>query len=307
MMAADELFNGVLPFFHVAEERSFRRAAQRLGVSPAAVSKAVLKLEDQLGVKLLARTSRTVALTPEGALFFGRCREAIASMQAGRELVSHAQRQPTGELHLTLPFIVGRLVTRDLGPVVARYPRLSFRISTTDRLVNLVEENVDVAVRIGRLEDSSLIARPLRSSRWVTVAAPGYLAQHGPPAQPADLAGHRCLQFLAPGGRPRDWAFADPASGEGVTQKVKGRVLIDQGEHLLDAAISGLGVCQVLDFMLADHLRLGRLVEVLGSWAAQGPPLHALCTRERSRAPAVRALLDHLGETFRRVDAPPAP
>ncbi|MBS1152253.1 MAG: yafC4 [Myxococcaceae bacterium] len=301
-MGSDELFSGVLPFFHVAEERSFRRAAQRLGVTAAAVSKAVLKLEEQLGVKLLARTSRTVAVTPEGALFAERCREAIATMQAGRELVSRAQRQPSGELHLTLPFIVGRLVARELGALATRYPRLTFRVSTTDRLVRLLEDNVDVAIRIGSLESSSLIARHLRGSRWVTVASPAYLAQHGPPSHPDELAQHHCLQFVAPSGRPRDWAFVDRSTGAVKSTHLKGRLKIDQGEHLLDAAISGMGVCQVLDFMLADPLSKGQLVEVLGTWAAPGPPIHALTTRERSRAPAVVALVKHLVDTFRRVD-----
>ncbi len=300
-MATDGLFSGVLPFFHAAEERSFRRAAERLGVSTAAVSKAVLKLEDELGVKLLARTSRTVVVTPEGALFAARCREAIGSMQAGRELVSRAQRQPSGELHLTLPFIVGRIVAPRLGVLATRYPRLTFRITTTDRLVRLLEENVDVAIRIGALEDSSMIARHLRGSRWVTVASPTYLAQHGPTSHPDELSRHTCLQFVAPSRRSRAWSFVD-RSGSVMSTPVKGRLLIDQGEHLLEAAISGMGVCQVLDFMLGDLIARGQLVEILSTWAAPGPPIHALTTPERSRAPAVRALVAHLVETFRRVD-----
>lgn len=301
-MTTDGLFSGVLPFFHAAEERSFRRAAERLGVSTAAVSKAVLKLEDALGVKLLARTSRTVAVTPEGALFVERCREAIGSMEAGRELVAQAQRQPSGEVHLTLPFIVGRIVAPRLGALATRYPRLTFRVSTTDRLVRLVEERVDVAIRIGALPSSSMIARHLRGSRWVTVASPAYLAQHGPPAHPDDLARHTCLQFVGPTRRSRDWSFVEPRGGKEIATAVKGRLLIDQGEHLLEAAISGMGVCQVLDFMPAEQLARGQLVEVLGAWAAPGPPIHALTTPERSRAPAVRALVGHLVETFRRVD-----
>jgi DNA-binding transcriptional LysR family regulator len=298
IQASEDLFSGVLPFFHVAEQRSFRKAAQRLGVTSAAVSKAVLRLEDTLGVKLLVRTSRSVALTPEGAVFAERCRDAIFSVQAGRELIAEAQRQPAGELALTVPFILGRIVTRDLHALAARYPRLSFRVSTTDRLVRLSEEKVDVALRIGPLEDSSMIARHLRGSRWVTVAAPSYLAQRGAPAHPGELAGHECLQFVSPDGRARDWTFFEREARHLITTRVKGRLLIDQGEHLLDAAASGLGVCQVLDFMVGEQLAAGRLVEVLGDWAAQGPPIHALSSPERSRAPAVKVVVEHLVQTL---------
>jgi len=303
MSTADTLFQGVLPFFRVAEERSYRRAAQRLGVTAAAVSKAVLKLEDELGVKLLVRTSRSVALTPEGELFAARCRDAISSVQAGRELIVESQRQPSGEVKLTVPFILGRIVTQGLGALAARYPQLSFRVSATDRLVRLAEEGVDVAVRIGALTDSSLISRPLRGSRWVTVASPTYLAQRGAPRRPDQLDEHRCLQFLAPDGRPRDWSFVDPKSRAMVTAKVRARLLVDQGEHLLEAAASGQGIAQVLDFMVTEHVSSGRLVEVLELWAAQGPAIHALATPERSRAAAVRVLLDHLGDTLRRGSA----
>ncbi|MFT3838080.1 MAG: LysR family transcriptional regulator [Myxococcaceae bacterium] len=297
----DELFSGVMPFFQVAEERSFRKAAQRLGVTSAAVSKAVLKLEESLGVKLLVRTSRTVALTPEGATFAARCREAISSVQAGRELILEAQRQPTGEVAITVPFILGRIVTRDLHLLGARYPRLTFRVSTTDRLVRLPEEKVDVALRIGPLEDSTMIARHLRGSRWVTVAAPSYVAQRGAPAQPGELEKHECLQFVSPDGRPRDWTFLDRHARHVLTTRVKGRLLIDQGEHLLDAAAAGFGICQVLDFMVGEQLAQGRLVEVLPEWAANGPPIHALTSPERSRAPAVKAVVGHLVETLRKV------
>ncbi len=300
MPSPEPLFAGVLPFARVAEEKSYRRAGERLGVTAAAVSKAVLKLEEELGVKLLVRTSRSVALTPEGELFAARCRDAIASVQAGRELLAHAQRQPAGEVKITVPFILGRIVTRELEALASRYPLLSFRVSTTDRFVRLADERVDVAVRIGALRDSALVARSLGGSRWVTVASPAYLARRGTPKRPDELAAHACLQFVAPDGRPRDFTFSEPKTGAEVLTKVKGRLLVDQGEHLLEAAAAGFGVAQVLDFMLPEHLSRGRLVEVLAPWAAPGPELHVLATRERSRAPAVRALLDHLAGVLRR-------
>ena len=300
-MLTDDLFAGVLPFFYTAEERSFRRAAERLGVTPAAVSKAVLRLEERLGVKLLARTSRTVAPTPEGAAFQERCREAIASLEAGREAVSEARRQPRGTVHLSLPFILGRIVVPALPRLAARYPNLRFRLSMTDRLVGLVDDQVDVAIRIGELADSRLVSRRLRGSRWVTVAAPSYLARVGRPAHPSDLARHDGLMFVAPNGRPRAWTFRDPRSGAATTVPVEPRLLLDHGDHLLAAAIAGLGVCQVLDFMITDPVADGRLVEVLGGHAAEGPPIHALAVPERRRAANVRAVMAFLSDAFARA------
>jgi DNA-binding transcriptional LysR family regulator len=299
-MRSDELFTGVLPFFHAAEERSFRKAAQRLGVTSAAVSKAVLKLEESLGVKLLVRTSRTVALTPEGATFLERCREAISSLQAGRELVGEARRLPKGTIHVSLPFILGRLVGTELPRIAARYPNLDFRLTVTDRLVKLADESVDIAIRIGALRDSSLVARPLLTSRWMTVAAPSYVARRGAPQHPNQLDAHDCLLFVTPQGKPRELTFLEPRSRELVTRKPAARLLIDQGDVMLGAAAAGLGICQVLDFMVKDHLARGELVEVLSEHAAPGPPITALTTPERSRAANVKAFMTFLVEAFGR-------
>lgn len=298
MAEAKDLFAGVLPFYHAARERSFRRAAERLGVTPAAVSKAVLKLEESLGVKLLARTSRTVSLTPEGAAFLERCRDAIAIVGAGREQLTASRKMPRGEVHLTLPFILAGLVVPGLSTLAGRCPELSFRITLTDRLLALVEDNIDVAVRIGAPADSSLVERKLRGSRWVTAASPAFLGRRGSPMEPKDLERYNCLRFVAPNGRPRDYTFCDPKTRQVAPAPVRGNLLINHGEHLLDAAVAGLGVCQVLDFMVGDHLRGGTLVEVLAPWAAEGPPVHALIVPERRRAPNVVALLGFLEEVL---------
>jgi DNA-binding transcriptional LysR family regulator len=298
MAQLTDLFAGVIPFVHTAEARSFRRAAEHLGVTPAAVSKAVAKLEDDLGVRLLLRSSRKVSLTPEGDEFLQRCREAIAGVQGAREVVARAGRAPHGEVALTLPYILAPLIVPSLGELGARYPKLIFRLQLTDRLSRMIEEGIDVAVRIGELEDSSLVKRLLRRTRWITLAAPTYLARHPAPASPADLARHNCLRFVAPNGRPRDWTFG----GDGVarTVRVEGNLLTDQGGSLLDAAIAGMGVCQVLDFMIGDALRDGRLIEILPGWAADGPPVHALCLPGRERSPNGRALLEFLVTIFKR-------
>jgi DNA-binding transcriptional LysR family regulator len=266
------------------------------------VSKAVLKLEERLGVKLLARTSRSVTLTPEGAGFMERCREAISSLQAGHEQLSQSRGLPRGELSLSVPFILGKVVVPALPRLSARYPDLTFRVTMTDRLVRLVEEQVDVGVRVGARADSSLVSRMLGSSRWVAVAAPAYLARFGEPATPEDLEGHACAQFVTPSGRPREWTFTDGRGGEPREVKVEGRLRIDQGEQMLEAAAAGFGICQVLDFMVGERLADGRLQEVLRRFSAAGPPIHAVAAPERARSPNVKACFAFLADVFARVE-----
>ncbi|MGK4007137.1 LysR substrate-binding domain-containing protein [Sorangium sp. So ce1036] len=292
-----DLFYGVLPFVHVAEAGGFRAAAARLGVTAAAVSKSVAKLEAELGVALLERTSRHVALTPEGAAFLERCRVAIAELQAGRQQVAGAQREPHGTLRVTLPPVLGRGVLPLVARLSARYPRLSIRLIVTDRLVRLAEEAIDVALRMGPLQDSSLIARALRTPRWITVAAPAYLASRGIPTSPADLARHECIKFVLHG-KAVEWCFrADQGATRVVTPS---RIVLDQSDLLIDAVMHGIGIAQVLDFMAAPLLEAGLLVEVLASFATEGPPLHALTPARRASVPRVRVFLDALGDVLGR-------
>jgi LysR family transcriptional regulator, regulator for bpeEF and oprC len=291
-----DLFSGILHFVHTAQQRSFRGAAERLGISAAAVSKAVAKLEEDLGVRLLARTSRHVSLTPEGELFLARCREAVSQVELARELVTQSQREPKGRLRLSVPIIVGRYLTGALARFTARYPAVTVHASYSDRPVALAEENVDVAVRIGDLDDSSMVSRRLCTTRWVTVATPQYLARRPPPRTPDDLPAHDCLLYLMPRGTPRHWPFADP-DGQTRVVKVRGPLVVDHGEMLLEAALASMGICQVLPFMVHDLLAEGRLVEVLREHAAPGPPISALALAGR-RTPRVRAFLDLLHETF---------
>ncbi|HEY5948824.1 MAG TPA: LysR family transcriptional regulator, partial [Kofleriaceae bacterium] len=219
-----DLFAGVLPFVRTAEERSFGRAAASLGITTAAVSKAVRKLEDDLGAKLLDRSSRSVSLTPEGEVFLERCRQAVLGVQGARDAVQGARREPQGELSVTMPFILAPFVVSGLARLGAQYPRLSFRLHLSDRVARLSDEHYDVAIRMGQLEDSSFVSRLLRKTRWVTVASPSYLARKPAPKTIADLAKHNCLCFVGPNGKPRDWSFV---GAERVA--VTGNLLIDHG------------------------------------------------------------------------------
>src|SRR5579871_1632814 len=171
-------FRGLVPFLSVAEHGSFRRAATQLGVSVAAVSKAVRGLEERVGQTLLARTSRAVALTAEGRLFFERCRPALAAVRGARDALASVNA-PTGRLVVSAPFVVLPLLTPALGLLRERYPALRFEVRVSDQLSRLAEEEVDVAVRVGAMRASSLVSRRLRKTRMLTVAAPGYLARRG--------------------------------------------------------------------------------------------------------------------------------
>ncbi|NPD28251.1 LysR family transcriptional regulator [Corallococcus exiguus] len=299
-----DLFTGVLPFLHVAEERSFRKAAERLGVTVAAVSKAVRKLEEELGARLLERTSRQVALTSEGIAFLERAREAVAQIRAARETVAQAHRAPKGPVTVSLPFILGPVLLPRLARLQARHPQLTLHVRMSDRLSKLVEEQVDVAIRVGGMEDSSLVARRLFSTRWMTLASPAYLARHGTPEHPSLLERHACLKFVDPRGITREWHFRESPGGDkaGVV-RTRAAIDVDHGPALLDLAAAGAGLCQVLDFMSDARLREGALVEVLAEYAAEGPPVHALCLPGRQSVPRVRALLQHLVEELRNVTA----
>ncbi len=296
-MPTDDLFTGVLPFVRTAEAQSFRRAAEELGVTTAAISKAVAKLEERLGAKLLVRTSRSVALTPEGRAYLERCREAVDSLLAGREQLEQAASQPRGEVRLTLSPILGRIVVPALPRLASRYPNLRVRLTNTDRVSRLGSEHLDLAIRIGHHEDSSLVSRTLHRPRWVTVASPGYLARHGAPQAPEDLARHACLRFVGPSGKPTAWTF----SGREGTLAVDGPLTSDHGEQLVDAAVAGLGVAQAMSFMVHEPLRDGRLVQVLDGFEAEAPTVHAVSTPERAKTPNVRACVAFLADLFAAI------
>ena len=287
-----DLFRGVVPFVAVAEEQSFRKAATRLGVSPAAVSKAIQTLEAELGLTLFVRTSRTVALTRAGETFFERCRPAVAALQGAREAVEAARRAPQGEVVISAPVVVVPLLVPGLGLLRAKYPGLTFSVKVTDQLSRLAEESVDVAVRVGALRESALVARRLRATRLLTVASPAYLARRGTPEDVDALGQHDCLVLLGVGGKPRPWVFAS-----GLVP-VPAVMLVDHGPTLVEAALAGLGVAQAFDFMVEADLRTGRLVELLPASAGPGPDIHAVCTPGRRASANVRAAFHAFADAF---------
>lgn len=295
-MSSPTVFSGVVPFVAVAEEKSFRVAAQRLSVTVAAVSKAVSRLEEELGVTLVARTTRSVALTPAGVELLARFRSAIDLVEQARSAASLARSGPFGEISVSLSFVFASVVIRQFATLAARHPGVSFRFQLTDRLSKLIDEKIDVAVRIGALADSSQLARRVHLPRWVTIASPLYLSQRGRPGSLGELAAHNCLRFVTQTGKPRNWTFEQ--SGEDVEWPVAGNLLVDQGEVLVQAALDGTGIAQVLDFMVAEHVEQGRLVELFSEHASAAPPVHVVFARGRKRDPNIRLCVDFLTTLF---------
>jgi LysR family transcriptional regulator for bpeEF and oprC len=295
-----DIFRGVVPFVVVAEEKSFRRAAKRLGVSPAAVSKSVQQLEARVGLALLVRNARTATLTQEGEAFFARCQEAVRAVAGARESLESARALPAGELVVSVPFVASPLLAPALALLRTRYPRLVFRVIVTDRLSRLGEESVDIAVRIGPVREASLVIRRLRTTKLVTVAAPAYLARRGVPRKVADLGDHDCLVLLSPQGKPHPWLFrSGPREAHGV-------VVVDHGPSLVDMAIAGMGITQLFDTMADDPLRSGALSLVLEREIADGPDVHAVCAPGR-RAARIRAAFDAFADAFSPRRAPLRP
>ena len=279
-------------FVRVAEQGSFSLAARQLGISKSAVSKHVTALEERLGVRLLNRTTRRLALTEVGNVYRDYCAKVVQDADDADLAASRHSDEPRGRLRVSAPMSFGIL---HLGPILpeflGRHPALQVELILNDRVVDLLEEGVDVAVRIGRLADSSLIARRFAVARTVCVASQAYLARAGTPRLPADLALHNCLRYSYLR-QPDDWSFS--RHGEQVTVRVGGNLQANNGDVLRAAARSGLGVVCLPDFIVGDDLESGSLVHLLDDWHAPEIPMHAVFPSQRHPSAKLRAFVDFL-------------
>jgi DNA-binding transcriptional LysR family regulator len=285
---------GIIAFVQVAEAKSFSRAAERLGLSKSAVGKAIARLESRLGVKLVHRTTRSLNLTAEGETFHESCLSALAALDAGQALLASRRQVPAGRLRVDLPLSFGR---RCIAPILleigARFPELSLDISFNDRRIDLIEEGVDLVVRLGELEDSAvLIARRLCLQRSAICATPAYLAAHGRPASLDDIARHACLRY-GRDGRFSRWLLRE-ADGRLRSLAAQGRFVLGHGEAILDAALAGHGLAYLPTWLMAEPLARGELELVLPETALETPAIHALWPRARDLAPKVRVVVDEL-------------
>lgn len=295
-MAGDPL-EGYATFAAVVDCGGFSAAAQRLKVTKSAVSKQVARLEERLGARLLNRTTRRLSLTEAGQAFHRHCLRILAEAEEAELAVSHLHAEPRGLLRLSAPMSFGlRHLAPALCPFLARWPELSIEVSYDDRLVDVLAEGFDVVVRISRLADSSLIARKLAPARRICVAAPGYVEAHGMPLHPADLAHHQCLLYTLQT-TADTWPLVH-ADGTRSDTAIDGRVRMNNGDALREAAVAGLGVILTPTFIVGDDLTSGRLVRVLPEWEAPEIAVYAVYPPGRHLSAKVRAFVDYLAGAF---------
>ncbi|MEI4518771.1 MULTISPECIES: LysR family transcriptional regulator [unclassified Stenotrophomonas] len=286
--------NAVRMLVQVAEARSFTAAAGQLGISQSGLSRAIGRLESELGVRLLQRTTRAVSLTPDGRQFVEHCTPLLCGLEDAERRLGDRPCTPSGVLKLTAPSMFGRKVLVPLtGQLMARYPQLQFELVLNDRLVDLVEEGFDAALRTGPISDVRMVARPLRPLRWVTVASPGYIARHGAPESVDALQDHTCLAVRnLRSGRLVDWQFRD---GDGLRDfTAPARMVFDSGDPLVEGALAGVGIVQVMDFAVADALADGRLVRVLEPFEGRTRALSLVYPPSRQASPKLKVLADAL-------------
>lgn len=290
-------FEALSAFVAVADRRGFAAAARSLGMSPPAVTRAVAGLERHLGVTLFHRSTRAVSLTDEGAAFLDRARRILTDLREAEQIAMGGRSVPRGQLYVTAPVLFGRLhVLPVINAMLAQHEGLNARMMLFDRNVRIVEEGIDVAVRIGALADSTLRVVTIGSVRQTIVASPDYLAEHGTPADSADLAGHRCI--LGSGVRVGStWPFG--AKGERAVEVVP-RLTINTIDATIAAAEAGLGLANVLSYQSATSISTGQLVEVLADHAPPPMPVSLLYDAGRAAMPAVRAFIEAMRERARQ-------
>jgi DNA-binding transcriptional LysR family regulator len=282
-------FEGLALFAKVAEERSFAGAARALGISVATVSRAVARLEERLGARLLNRTSRQLALTGFGASLAERAAEVLRLAEEAEGAAREQSAQPRGLVRLAVPMSFGlRWVAPLLPEFFRRYPEVQVDLHLSDATVDIVGDGFDAALRIAVLPDSSLVARRLAPVARLVVAAPAYLERHGAPVHPSDLQGHPCLGY-AYRARSDTWRFTN-AAGEEASVRPRGPLRVTNSDALLPTVLAGLAICELPEFIAADYVRDGRLVPILDGWSMPSGGLYFVTPSARARPAKVEAL-----------------
>ena len=287
-------FQAMRTFVTVVEQGSFARAADRLDVSVSAVSRQVAELEAHLDARLLNRTSRRLSLTEPGRAFHERSLQLLADLEEAEREAGGGTAAPRGTLRLTCPITYGvRVLAPRIAAFVARHRELKVDVELSDRMVDLVDEGFDLAVRIGAIRAPNLVARRIGRVRLVCCASPAYVARHGAPDAPADLARHACLTYEY-GPQRGAWRFVD-RDGRETWQRVGGPVHANNGRMLAALAVEGAGIVYEPDFIVAPDLEAGRLVPLLSPFLPPDLPVHAAYPSRRHLSAKVRAFVDWLG------------
>lgn len=290
-----DLFLSMKVFTTVVDAGSFAAAADRLDTSRAMASKQVQKLEEHLGTRLLNRTTRKLSLTETGRAFYERSVQIISDVEEAEQVAGQLTRAPRGELKVSVPLSYGQ---HKLAPIIADYsrhfPQVRVNISLSDRKVDLVDEGFDLAIRIGAMPQSDLIARKLSAARSIICAAPAYLAKAGTPASPADLSAHPCLSYTLAGSGAAEWRLEGPQGALAVP--VTGPIRADNGDMLRLAAVNGCGIILQPHFIVAGDLAAGRLVRILPEWQSGEMGVFAVYPSRKHLSAKVRTFVDFLAQ-----------
>jgi DNA-binding transcriptional LysR family regulator len=283
-------FDAMQAFVAVADLRGFAPAARKLGLSPSAVTRLVAALEDHLGARLLQRTTRSVTLTDIGARYLERVRPVLADVEEAEGSASAERTRPSGRLVVSAPIGFGRLhVSAVMSAWLTRYPEVSGELRLSDRMVNLVEDGVDLAVRIGHLADSSLVARHVGEMRRIVAASPGYLKRRGEPKTPEAIAAHETIQFGATTAPP-DWRFVEGISE--IRVACTPRFTTNSADAAIQYAEQGGGLVRVLAYQAAAAIKAGRLKIVLAKFEQPALPIHIVYPTSRLLSAKVRTFID---------------
>lgn len=289
-------FSAMKIFVKVAETGSFAEAARVLCMSAPAVTRAVASLEETIGTRLFIRTTRAVKITAAGAVYLEDCRRILAAIESSEVAAQHAHTAPSGVLTVTAPALFGQLFVL---PILMEYlgenPNVNGRTMFVNRVTNLVHEDIDVAVRIGHLPDSSYYAIPVGQVRNLVCGAPTYFDTHGVPHQPGDLAKHRIVaatnSWVA-----QEWSFGDPA----YSMTVHPRLLCNTDEAAIAAALAGWGITRMLAYKVAEYLQAGRLLTVLSEYEEPPIPIHVVHSEGHHASAKVRMFIEKLVEQLRQ-------
>lgn len=294
-------WEGLDEFVAVAETGQFTAAAERLGVSSSHVSRQVARLEERLQTRLLYRNTRKVTLSEAGQTFLQHCRRLQDAREEALRAVSDLSAEPKGLLRMTCAVAYGeRFVVPLVNEFMAQFPQLRVEIELSNRQLDLFHEGFDLAIRLGRLSDSRLVATRLAPRVMYLCATPDYLARHGSPQSVAELTQHNCLV-----GSSDQWSFLE--EGRETQHRVQGNWRCNSGQAVLDAALRGFGLCQLPDYYVLEHLRSGRLVSLLEAHQPPNTGVWALYPQQRHLSPKVRQLVDHLKEGLQHLPPSPLP
>lgn len=287
-------------YARVVESGSFTRAATTLGLPRSSISAAIRTLEGRVGARLLARTTRKVAPTQDGLAFYERCLRAIADVEEIENLFRKDAVRPAGRIRIDVPGRIGRLILAPALPdFLTRFPDIDIDFGSTDRAVNLIEENIDCVLRVGPLIDSGLIARAVGNLPLVNVASPVYLAQHGTPQHPDDLATHLVVNYASPStGRVAPWEWIVDGAVKSCTPPA--RVTVNNAEAYIACCLAGLGLIQIPAYDVRDHLASGALVEVMPAFRAAPMPMTLLYPHRRYLSHRLGVFTDWLEGVLRR-------